>query len=85
MVLVEAQANGLPIIASTAISDEVKINSNFDFLELDLGVEAWADNIENMPKKRVVPDKRIEKFSVRKIALIMEEAFAGGRIGRVEK
>lgn len=45
IVLVEAQANGLPIIASDTIPQEVKVTSNFDFLSLDLGSQKWADKV----------------------------------------
>ena len=45
----EAQANGVPVLASKdVIPDEVKINDNFSFFDLDRGAEAWAEEIERM-------------------------------------
>lgn len=45
----EAQVNSLPIIASKGvIPNEVKMNQNFMFLDLDLGAEAWSKKIEEM-------------------------------------
>ncbi len=48
MVLVEAQANGLPIVASDLLSDEHKISDNFIFLPITESEEnylAWAKSI----------------------------------------
>lgn len=45
IVLVEAQANGLPVVASDSIPHEVKLTDNFEFCSLESGVEAWAENI----------------------------------------
>lgn len=45
----EAQANGVPVLASKGvIPDEVKINENFVFFDLDRGAEAWSKKIEEM-------------------------------------
>ena len=45
----EAQANGVPVLASKGvIPDEVRINENFVFFELDRGAEAWSDKIGEM-------------------------------------
>ena len=50
MVLIEAQANGLPIIASNTLSCEHKIAENFTFMPIDESeatYEAWAECICN--------------------------------------
>lgn len=55
MVLVEAQANGLPIIASDKLSIEHKITENFRFLPIDESEEnyvAWAEAISSFYNKR---------------------------------
>lgn len=45
----EAQANGVPVLASKGvIPDEVRINENFVFFDLDGGAEAWSHKIEEM-------------------------------------
>ena len=43
--LVEAQANGLPIVASDAISNEVKITDLIEFISLGNQTEYWADRV----------------------------------------
>lgn len=53
IVLVEAQANGLPVIASDTIPKEVNLTDNFEFLPLSLGSEKWANRIsERMNETR---------------------------------
>lgn len=42
---IEAQAAGLPVITSTAVTSEMDITGNVDFLELRKGAENWADVI----------------------------------------
>ncbi|CDI43043.1 glycosyltransferase [Lactobacillus helveticus] len=50
--LLEAQANGVPILASTNVSPkEIKINKNICFLPLTNGKGDWAINILNIKKK----------------------------------
>ena len=52
--MLEAEANGLPVLASAnVIPEEVKINSNFRFLSLDLSANNWAQEIYNMKKDRL--------------------------------
>lgn len=55
MSLVEAQANGLPIIASNSISAEHKLSDNFEFLPIDNNDDnyaKWADEIFRLVNKR---------------------------------
>ena len=52
--MLEAEANGLPVLASAdVIPKEVRINPNFHFLSLDLSSNRWAKEIHNMEKTRV--------------------------------
>lgn len=51
MVLVEAQAAGLPCIASTKVSDEVKLSNNFNFIDLNDSYTLWCDNIDRLISK----------------------------------
>lgn len=45
----EAQVNGLPVLASAGvIPQEVKINNNFLFCELEDGAEVWSQKIDKM-------------------------------------
>lgn len=55
MVLMEAQANGLPVVASNQLSVEHKVTENFRFLPIDEREEnfaAWADAISSLCTKR---------------------------------
>ena len=45
----EAQANGLPVLASSGvIPDELKINQNCLFMRLDENVSQWADSLNDL-------------------------------------
>lgn len=59
IVLVEAQANGLPIIAADTIPHEVKLTENFEFRSLEDGCESWAGRIlERAGEKRNTENAR---------------------------
>ena len=72
LVLVEAQASGLPCFATKeTIPDDVKINDNFYFLDLDK--EIWennilkcnlnrVDSIENMKRNEYLIDDVVKKL-----------------------
>lgn len=56
MVIMEAQANGLPIVASDKLSIEHKVTENFKFLPIDESEEnyaAWAEAICLFCNKRI--------------------------------
>lgn len=54
VVLLEAQANGLPILASAKrIPKMVKINNNFNFIDLDQSANYWAIKIKNNKNNRI--------------------------------
>ena len=61
IVLVEAQANGVPCIASDTIPEEVKVNNNLKFLSLKAGKENWAKVIEQEMQKN--GEREAEKVS----------------------
>lgn len=45
----EAQANGVPMVASAkVIPQEVKINSNFEFVNLDEGAVVWSEHLNHV-------------------------------------
>lgn len=57
VVALEAQANGLPMLASAkVIPEDVKINDNFAFLDLDAGAKAWSETLMTMQKQSVRMD-----------------------------
>lgn len=45
MVAVEAQANGLPVVASTEVPLEAKVSNEMQFIGLDKGIEHWRDAV----------------------------------------
>lgn len=45
IVLVEAQANGLPCIASVGVPECVKVTPHFEFINLSKGADFWADRV----------------------------------------
>jgi glycosyltransferase involved in cell wall biosynthesis len=62
--LLEAQANGIPVLASSVISKEVKVNDNLIFYRLKENSAKWAEKLvyikENL--KRIDNDALQEKF-----------------------
>lgn len=55
VVLMEAQANGLPVVASNTITAENGITENFKFLPIDENKRnyiAWAESISNLAGQR---------------------------------
>lgn len=63
--LLEAQANGLPILASDVISKQSIINENLYFYSLDNPVESWTNELEKLIKssKRVNRENIIDNFT----------------------
>ena len=63
--LLEAQANGLPILASDVISKQSIINENLYFYSLDNSVESWTNELEKLIKssKRVNQENIIDNFT----------------------
>ena len=58
--LIEAQANGLPVVASQGVPHEVNVTGNMDFLPLDVNV--WADCLASKIAQGVTRDKEaVEK------------------------
>lgn len=47
MVAVEAQVNGLPVVASTKVPLEARVNENIVFVDLGIGAKTWSEKIIN--------------------------------------
>lgn len=58
--LVEAQASGLPVLVSSAVSREVQIIPELEFMDLDEGAEAWAARLLEMTDTHVRRDTRLD-------------------------
>jgi|SRR5690554_3601726 len=63
-VLIEAQISGLPCLVSNNITNEVNLTNLVQFMNLDLGVNAWVDYIINM---KTIKREETSKNAVRKI------------------
>jgi len=63
MALLEAQANGLPCLASDSISQEIKILDTFTFISLSQGKDKWSLCIKNMDKQRTIDATQVIKCS----------------------
>lgn len=57
LVLLEAQANGVPVVASDTITRSVKVNSNVYFESLKESPQQWAKRIDEQCRgqRRIVP------------------------------
>lgn len=76
----EAQVNGLTTISSKkVIPEEVKMNDNFYFIDLDAGVEAWSNKIEEVSKVERSKYEEVKKHFIEKGYDIDTEA------GKLEK
>lgn len=60
----EAQANGLPVLGSKrVIPEDIRINDNFIFFDLDKDCSEWADQIRKMePIRRKQKEEIIDSF-----------------------
>ena len=59
MVLIEAQANGLPCIASTEIPKIAKVINNVSFLKLRCSANFWCDEIIKMIGRKCLTDIKL--------------------------
>lgn len=57
---VEAQANGLPVLASTGVASEMKVSKNVEFADLDYSL--WNEQIERF--RKMIFEGRIERKDV---------------------
>lgn len=73
--LVEAQANGLPIVASSTITLEVKMNDNVTFRDIKEHPDSWASTLSNIDLKRVEPSKIVQDYSIRNATRKLEKIY----------
>jgi glycosyltransferase involved in cell wall biosynthesis len=66
IVAIEAQASGLPCVASTKVPRKILINDDTTFLSLDKPVKVWAEEII---KRRTAIEKRVKGISSTKIKM----------------
>lgn len=54
LVAIEAQASGLPVVASTGVPMEAKCSENIIFLSLNEKIQVWVETLEKMIKRNVL-------------------------------
>lgn len=77
IVLLEAQANGLPVLTSSSIPKNVKISKNLEFIDLS-DPEEWLRKIEKTNIKRNYNGLDIEEFKIEKITKLLEKEYKRG-------
>ena len=77
MVLVEAQANGLPIVASSVVPAIVKMNPNVVFKKLSDDTRSWRDAVLMMDKTRIAPSEKIWEYSIDGVVKSLERLYGG--------
>lgn len=80
-VLVEAQVNGLPIVASDRVTTEMNITGNINFVPLDASKEEWLSTIEKAlkPVNRIsnVEKMRATKYNIENMVKNVENIYSG--------
>lgn len=79
IVLIEAQTNGLPILASDTIPKEVKITDNFIFKSLKIDIKDWAEEIIRISqnKRNLNNYKKIIEagYSIDDVSIFLENTY----------
>lgn len=79
MVVVEAQASGLPCIVSTEVPEIAKVSKKITFINLDDNVEKWAETIfkylKNINRKSINFIDEIRKYDIKKEVSKLEEKY----------
>ena len=78
--LVEAQANGLPIVASDKITNECVLSDSFTSLSIEKSASDWATEILNQPKQRQKVDKRLYAYHIDEEAEALEKFYKSSLI-----
>lgn len=64
MVVIEAQASGIPCFVSSNVPEEVQVSNLVSFLELKSGADEWAEKILDYQEQEIVFDG-LEKYDIR--------------------
>ena len=79
--LVEAQASGLPVLATNIISSDTMISSGFHSMSLSQGPEAWAAKIDNIlasyQRIDTYGDIKNKGFDISDTVAILENIYMG--------
>lgn len=79
IVLVEAQANGLPVLAADTIPEEVDLTDNFEFMSLKDGSIKWAKRIleKSTEKRNFENAKKIYKagYDIQDVSKFLQDTY----------
>lgn len=79
MVLIEAQANGLPCIASTEVPRIARVSDKISFINLDDQMEIWVNTIikylNNIDRYKINFTNEINKYDIKKEAKKLEKYY----------
>lgn len=77
MVLIEAQANELPCIASTEVPSEATISNQIEYIELDKEPSYWAEKIlnKNRSEEKFEYNEKKEKYNIKNVAKKLEDEY----------
>ena len=77
MVLIEAQASGLPCVCSTEVPKIVMLNDNFKFLDLKTKQKEWMNAVLAINKRRITNIDKIDKscYSIKGMSKDLEKLY----------
>ena len=77
LTLIEAQVNGIPIIASTNVSTDVKLTDRVEFYSLNNNPKLWANKVIKYNKQRVDTKQKMLKsdYSINKVVKKLEKIY----------
>ncbi len=79
MVLIEAQANGLPCIASTEVPKNARVSKKISFVNLDLQIEVWISTVfkhlNDINRNKISFTNEIKIYDIKKEAIILERIY----------
>lgn len=79
LTLIEAQTNGIPIIASNTIDKRVKIADNFIFENLSSPLKSWQDNMQKLlliGRKNNINDVKNAGYDIKGQTKILENFYS---------
>lgn len=83
--MIEAQANGLPVVCSTAIPIESRISSEITVLSLTDSVEVWAEKILSHQRTRnpneVLKELTDKGYGIHQVTYEIKKSYLGERSG----
>ena len=84
VVLVEAQASGLPVLCSDTISSDAELTESYYTLKLNEGCEKWSERLGSIisnHKRKNTQQEIIDKgFDIKNTILFLEEVYKSNKV-----